>query len=335
MSVSVTGEYSDETLNVNANVGFIGDEFTANNITTTITSDNLNIDNRFEVVNSHKLDITTERCDMKFNSNIGGIKSTASKNIVMNSNKGSGYISVENCVNIKSTTKNVMIESSNSEIIMKSHDDTSLRSTRENINLQSYKNINITTGTDYKTNVNGVLDANEVWQMHYLLVPTGTVVPFAGEIQPGGWLLCNGASYNSSDYFTLFTIIGYKYGGSGSTFYVPNLCGRTPIGAGTGDGLTARTLAATGGEEQHTLTTNEMPSHNHEIHDPGHTHTYNNQSNTTNPAVSLTTTDVADDGNVSHTTSNSTTGIIIQNRGGDAAHNIMQPYLVLNFIIKY
>lgn len=335
MSTPVTGEYSGETLNIDVNVGFVGNEFTTNNVTTTLTSDNLNIDNRFEVMNSHRLDVTSERCDLKINSNIGGIKAIANKNVVMNSNKGSGYLSVENCVNIKSTSKNVMIESLNSEIVMKSHDDTSLRSTRENINLQSYKDVNITTGADYKTNVNGVLDANEVWQMHYLLVPTGTVVPFAGDTQPGGWLLCDGTSYNSSDYFTLFTIIGYKYGGSGDTFYVPNLCGRTPIGAGSGGGLTSRTLAATGGEESHTLTISEMPSHNHDVTDPGHTHTYYNQSNSTNPAVSLTTMGVADDTNEVHNTSSSTTGISIQNRGGGAAHNNMQPYLVLNFIIKY
>ena len=93
-------------------------------------------------------------------------------------------------------------------------------------------------------------------------------------------------------------------------------------------------LAETGGAKTHTLTIPEIPSHNHAITDPGHSHSYVNQPNTVNPAVSLTTVDVADNVNVNQTTGTSTTGITINNTGGGGAHNNLQPYIVMNYIIK-
>ena len=61
-------------------------------------------------------------------------------------------------------------------------------------------------------------------------VPSGVMVPFAGKTVPKGWLLCNGASLAKASYPDLFTAIGYTWGGSGNTFYLPNYNGRHILG---------------------------------------------------------------------------------------------------------
>lgn len=70
------------------------------------------------------------------------------------------------------------------------------------------------------------------------VTPVGSIQPFAGATSPAGWLLCDGAALNSvtnTQYAALFAAIGVTYGGSGaSSFNVPNLAGRVPVGAGTG-----------------------------------------------------------------------------------------------------
>ena len=61
-------------------------------------------------------------------------------------------------------------------------------------------------------------------------VPSGVMVPFAGKTVPDGWLLCNGASLAKASYPNLFNAIGYTWGGSGNTFYLPNYNGRHILG---------------------------------------------------------------------------------------------------------
>jgi len=103
-----------------------------------------------------------------------------------------------------------------------------------------------------------------------------------------GWLKCDGRSLSRVTYASLFAIIGTSFGSvDGNTFKLPDTRGRTIGGIGTGTGLTNRTLGQTVGEETHTITVNEMPSHSHTgtvdssgshthtINDPGHTHTQN------------------------------------------------------------
>ena len=77
--------------------------------------------------------------------------------------------------------------------------------------------------------------------------------------------MCDGRAISRTTYAALFTAIGAAFGaGDGSTtFNLPDMRGRTPIGAGQGSGLANRVLAATGGEENHILSTAEMPSHTH------------------------------------------------------------------------
>ena len=91
------------------------------------------------------------------------------------------------------------------------------------------------------------------------------------------------------------------------------------------------------GAETHTLTVGEIPSHSHGVTDPGHTHSYVNNTNNAEPAVSATTTTVADDTDLNATTGSSPTGITIQNTGGGGAHNNMQPTIFISniFIFSY
>lgn len=137
-------------------------------------------------------------------------------------------------------------------------------------------------------------------------VPTGSLLMFAGAAAPSGWLLCDGAAVSRTTYAALFAAISTTYGvGNGSTtFNVPDLCGRSPLGAGTGAGLTARTLGAIGGEQTHQLTDAELPA----------SQILRNTGATAGLASG----------------SYITVGVI----GSGAAHNTMHPFLVVNFIIK-
>ena len=91
-------------------------------------------------------------------------------------------------------------------------------------------------------------------------VPAGTVFPFAGQTIPNGFVLCQGQELSRATYKRLFDAIGTTYGsGDGSTtFNVPNLSAAFPLGANS-----TYKVGQKGGEEKHTLTTNEMPSHTH------------------------------------------------------------------------
>ena len=82
-------------------------------------------------------------------------------------------------------------------------------------------------------------------------VPTGVLYPFAGSSAPTGYLLCDGTAASRTTYATLFATISTAYGvGDGSTtFGLPDMRGRVPMGAGTGAGLTARTRGQLPGSE--------------------------------------------------------------------------------------
>lgn len=93
----------------------------------------------------------------------------------------------------------------------------------------------------------------------------GDIAIFAGNFAPSGWARANGAVLPiNDDTDTLFNVIGTTYGGDGqSTFALPDLRGRTPIGTGQGVGLAPRGLGNTYGDESVTLTAGQLPQHLH------------------------------------------------------------------------
>lgn len=153
--------------------------------------------------------------------------------------------------------------------------------------------------------------------------PVGMITPFGGVVAPAGYLLCDGGVYSATDYPELFAQIGYYFGGSGDAFYVPDLINRVVVGAGG-----AYTIADVGGEGEVTLTTSTMPSHSHT--DIGHSHTI--PTTLTLPAQAgvgfggLTAVPI-----VPSFTGTSSANLL--DTGGGGAHNNMQPFQAITYII--
>lgn len=105
-------------------------------------------------------------------------------------------------------------------------------------------------------------------------VPTGGIIPFGGHAAPLGWLFCHGQAVGRLEFANLFGTLGETYGaGDGSTtFNLPDLRGRTVIGAHGGPGLTFRGLGESGGAETHQLSVAELAHHGHGIDQTPHTH---------------------------------------------------------------
>jgi len=153
-------------------------------------------------------------------------------------------------------------------------------------------------------------------------VPAGTIIAFAGKITPPpvGWLACDGQELNVGDHKALFAAIGTIYGGDGvKKFRLPDLRARVVLGAGQGPSLSSRSLGQIGGEEAHTLTIGEMPSHSHVQTLDDNTGSQGGQNQTD-----------GNGGNVSSGINNGRT----RAEGGGQPHNIMPPFVTLNFIIK-
>jgi microcystin-dependent protein len=156
-----------------------------------------------------------------------------------------------------------------------------------------------------------------------LLIPVGSVVPYISTKAPRGWLSCNGQEVSREEYSNLFSIIGTTYGvgDTETTFNLPNLVGRVIVGYGSEDGLTSRSMGDTGGDESHTLSIDEIPSHSHTV------------SNTVQKTGNDTPGSLDDTGNEIDNVDTSTTNT--SSIGGGQSHNNMQPFTVLNYIIKY
>lgn len=117
------------------------------------------------------------------------------------------------------------------------------------------------------------------------VVPSGSIMQFAGATAPPGWLLCNGAAVSRTGFAALFAAIGTAYGGGdgSTTFNIPDGRGRVLAGMDPSNatgrlngafagGASAAALGNGGGEQGHVLSGGELTSHNHGINDPGHGH---------------------------------------------------------------
>lgn len=103
-----------------------------------------------------------------------------------------------------------------------------------------------------------------------LLCPAGSIVPTLAAVEPGnGWLLCNGQAIAKASFPRLYQVIGNRFGSTDTTFSLPDLRGKMPMGA-TSD----IPLFAIGGAAAITLTVDQLPEHGHAINDPGHNHTF-------------------------------------------------------------
>jgi microcystin-dependent protein len=192
----------------------------------------------------------------------------------------------------------------------------------------------------------GILATNvaDAVAYHYA---TGDIKISAIESEPTGWLYADGGSHSTSTYAALFSAIGYTYGGSGANFNVPDFRGRSPAGldnlGGTSANVNATTAAdSMGGEDgtqHHTLSTAEMPSHNHSGSadtEPNHKHysgwtsvTRGGGGNNTYTVASHTSDafDTSDAGSHSHT-------ITVGYAGSSSSHENVSPTTFTNFLIK-
>jgi len=155
-------------------------------------------------------------------------------------------------------------------------------------------------------------------------IPAGVIEMFGGSTAPTGYLLCDGSAVSRTTYSKLFTAIGTTYGaGDGSTtFNVPNLKGRVAVGYNSAD-TSFDALGETGGEKTHTLTVAEMPEHDHQI-----TRQYDKTGFSTpygEPAAGWSLPMGA---------ASATNMCPTAKTGGSGSHNNLQPYIVLNYIIK-
>lgn len=153
-----------------------------------------------------------------------------------------------------------------------------------------------------------------------------------------GWMKCDGRSLSTTQYNLLFQVIGYQFGGSGSSFTLPNPSGGVVGVVGQRTTSVTTTLHGPGqdiGAETHTLTVPEMPAHAHSITDPGHTHSYVNQQNDQNTDNAFASETAADQADLNQTTGSSTTGITINSTGGGLPHNNIQPTLFMGNMFIY
>ena len=157
----------------------------------------------------------------------------------------------------------------------------------------------------------------------------GEIRMFAGNFPPVGWMFCEGQTLPISENDALFTLIGTTYGGDGQeTFNLPNLASRVPIHMGSGpDGVNYQ-LAEAAGTEQETLSTQQIPIHNHSF--LGST----TAATLTSPKDSVVGTSAQVDYLTIAQPSVAMNANAITPAGGSQPHENTQPFLCINFIIS-
>lgn len=154
----------------------------------------------------------------------------------------------------------------------------------------------------------------------------GEIRMFGGNFAPAGWALCSGQLLAISENDTLFNLIGTTYGGDGqSTFALPNLQSRIPLHQGSGF-----VLGETGGTESVTLTTQQIPSHNHVPQCQTSNSGLQGPGNGLWAAIPAATQQIY----ANTAPAAAMNAQAVGPTGGSQPHDNMIPYLVVNFIIS-
>ena len=158
----------------------------------------------------------------------------------------------------------------------------------------------------------------------------GEIRMFAGNFAPIGWLFCAGQQLPISENEVLFQLIGTTYGGDGQeTFNLPNLQSRIPIHMGTGGSGTTYVIGEMAGVETVTLTTQQIPNHNHALVASTLDGTANNPQG---DILAQTPAGITPYFEVAPTVQMSPNAITPA--GGSQPHENTQPFLCINFIIS-
>ncbi|MCK9211224.1 MAG: tail fiber protein [Ignavibacteriaceae bacterium] len=165
------------------------------------------------------------------------------------------------------------------------------------------------------------------------------VEPYLGSVDlwpmnwaPRDWAICNGALLPIAQYSALFALLSTTFGGDGrTTFGIPDLRGRVPVGAGTGSGLPTINFGAVSGSPTNTLTMDQLPAHTHTLNANTSATGRNLQPSPTNnfPAQNQDAS-----GNYAATADTTMNPQVVVAVGKNLPVNNMQPYLGLNYIIS-
>jgi microcystin-dependent protein len=163
----------------------------------------------------------------------------------------------------------------------------------------------------------------------------GSIVLFAGNFAPRGWAFCAGQLLPIAQNTALFSILGTTYGGNGqTTFALPDLRGRVPLGTGQGPGLATYQLGEVIGVENVTLNTNQLPAHNHAVQVSS---TAANSATANNNYLAVANANVGGDPVTVNTYNGTPNAMLgpnsISATGNNLPHENIQPSLGMNYII--